>query len=163
MVWAERGGAKVSCQLFGDVALITLTLSPLSYDDLPETIKDVITDLLGELGLEAIVVDSHNSIDLEGGFEEYDASAFVEVARESIKRAQSEPKYSFKVGVSRIVPDEWGLDDGMSPAGMAALSIELEDGRRNAYVVVDGNNMAAGLRERIVPAVERLGLDASRS
>ena len=160
MVWAERGGANASCQLFGDVALITLTLSPLSYDDLPETIKDVITDLSGELGLEVIVVDSHNSIDLEGGLEEYDASAVVEVAREAIKRAQSEPKYSFKVGVSRIVPDEWGLEDGMGSAGITALAIELEGGRRNAYVVVDGNNMAAGLRERIVPAVERLGLDA---
>jgi len=160
MVWAERGGAKASCQVFGDAALVTLTLSPLSYDDLPETIKDVITDLSRGLGLEAIVVDSHNSIDLKGGLEEYDASTVVEAAREAIKRAQSEPTHPFKAGVSRVVPDEWGLGDGMGPAGITALAIELEDGRRNAYVVADGNNMAAGLRERIVPAIEDLGLYA---
>ena len=160
MVWVERGGAKASCQLFGDVALVTLTLSPLSYDDLPETIRDVITDLSGRLSLEAIVVDSHNSIDLEGGLEEYDTSTVVEAARVAIKRARSEPTYPFKAGVSRVIPDEWGLEDGMGPAGITALAIELEDGRRNAYVVVDGNNMAAGLRARIIPAVEALGLEA---
>jgi predicted neutral ceramidase superfamily lipid hydrolase len=54
------------------------------------------------------------------------------------------------VGVSRIVPDEWKLEDGMGPCGIATLIVKPENGNAFAYVVMDGNNMISGVREIIL-------------
>jgi len=159
MVWATRDGAQASCQLFGDVALITLSLSPKSYDDLPDEVRNRIMESARGMGVTAAVVDSHHSIDLESGLEDYDPDTLHEAAIEALSHALKMPQYPFAVGAARVIPEEWGLDEGVGPCGIAALALRLEGGQTSAYVVVDGNNMVSGLRERIAGAVRDIGLD----
>ena len=159
MVWAEVDGARASCQLFGDVALVTLSLSPKSHDDLPDELLNKITEAAGGMGLKAVVVDSHHSISLDGGLEEYDPENLCQAAKEALKLAQGMPKSHFGVGAARVIPDEWGLDEGMGPTGIAALAVRLASGQTSAYVVIDGNNMVSGLRDEIIDAVRSVGPD----
>jgi putative membrane protein len=159
LMWSESGGARASCQIFGDVALITLSLSPLSYDDLPEGLRERIAEAASEVKITAIVVDSHHSIDLERGLDDRDDEGLFQAAVDALKKAAVPPRASFSVGFSRIVPEEWGLDDGMGPCGIAAIAVGLETGQTSIYLVVDGNNMVPGLRERVVEAVRAIGVD----
>lgn len=159
MVWAERNGAWASCQLFGEAALVTLSLSPRSYDDLPEELQDRITGAARDMGLSACVVDSHHSIDLKGGFDEYDPDDLYEAAIQALRLALGTERSTFAVGVDRFIPSDWGLDEGMGPDGIAALAVRLDGGQTSAYVVIDGNNMAPGLRDGIVKAVKARGVD----
>jgi putative membrane protein len=46
----------------------------------------------------------------------------------------------------------WGPDQGIGPLGVRA-AVTRVDGDTTAYVLVDGNNMEPGLRERIVEEV----------
>jgi putative membrane protein len=159
MVWAERNGARASCQLFGEAALITLSLSPRSYDDLPEELHDRIAGAARDMGLSACVVDSHHSIDLERGFDEYEPDDLYEAAIQALRLALVNERSTFAVGMDRVVPGNWGLDEGMGPDGIAALVVRLDGGQTSAYVVIDGNNMAPGLRDGIVEAVKARGVD----
>lgn len=158
-VWAEEAWARASCQIFGGVALVTLSLSPKSYDDLPLELHEMIEGSAREMGLAAVVVDSHNSIQFDRGLEDYDPQNLHQAATIALERAEAMQKQPFAVGVARIVPDEWGLDQGMGPCGIAALAVRLEDGQTSCYIVVDGNNIVSGLRERIVEAVRATGVD----
>ncbi len=159
IVWAERNGARASCQLFGDVALVTLSLSPRSYDDLPEELHGGIAEAARDIGLSVCVVDSHHSIDLERGFDDYEADDLYEVAVQALRLALGKERSTFSVGVDRVVPSDWGLDEGMGSDGIAALAVRLDGGQTSAYVVIDGNNMVPGLRDEIVEAVKARGVD----
>lgn len=161
VVWAARNGAQASCQMFDGVALVTLTLSPKSCDDLPEALGDRIMDAAAEIGVTAIVVDSHNSIRQGDELNDADVDDLFYAAVEAIRDAKGTSRYKFSVGISRIVPSEWDLDDGMGPCGVAALALRLENGRTHVYVVLDGNNMRSGLRERITSALRTRGVDSA--
>ncbi len=159
LIWSEGDGAQASCQLFGDVAIITLSLSPKNYDDLPEELADRIMDAAMGLGLTAVVVDSHHSLLLDRELDEYDVDSLYDAATAAMSRAKMITKSDFAVGVARVLPREWGLEDGMGPCGIAAIAVRLENGQTSAYVVIDGNNMMSGLREAIVGAVRGRGID----
>ncbi len=159
VIRVERGGAKASCQVFGDIALVTLTLSPKSHDDLPEELADRIMEAASVMSVTAIVVDSHNSILQEDALDEDDVENLFHAAVEATMRAIEAGLHSYSVGVARVVPREWGLDDGMGPDGVVALAVRLENGQTSVYVVVDGNNMLSGLREKIVEALRSQGVD----
>ncbi len=161
LVWVERGGVGATCQVIGDIALITLTLAPLSYDDLPERILDEIQEAASRMGLRATVVDCHNSIDLVKGLDDYDETRIIDAAREALERADSSPRRRFEAAVARRVPWEWGLDEGMGPMGFSVLAMRVEGGGVYARVVVDGNNMVPGLRERLIGALEGLGFEGA--
>ncbi len=161
LVWVERGGVGVTCQVIGDVALITVTLAPLSYDDLPERVFDEIQAAASSMGLRAIVVDSHNSIDLVKGLDDYDETRIIDAAREALERADASPRWPFEAAVARRIPWEWGLDEGMGPMGFSVLAMRVEGSGVYARVVVDGNNMVTGLRERLIGAVEAVGFDGA--
>ena len=157
----ERGGVGVTCQVIGDVALITVTLAPLSYDDLPEMILDEIQEAASSMGLRAIVVDSHNSIDLLKGLDDYEEPRIIDAAKEALERADALPRRSFEAAVARRVPWEWGLDEGMGPMGFSVMAMRVEGGGIYARVVVDGNNMVTGLRERLIWALKAVGFDGA--
>lgn len=159
LIFVEVEGAQASCQLFGDVALITLTLSPKSCEDLPEDLGYSIMDAASGMGVTAVVIDSHNSIKKVDEMIDSDLKNLYNAAVKAIKLAKEAPQYAFNVGAARVVPPLWSLDDGMGPCGVATLVIKLEEGQTNVYVVLDGNNMRSGLRERILAALKAHGFD----
>jgi putative membrane protein len=149
MVRAEVSGAKASCQIFGETALLTLTLSPKSHDDIPDVVKDRIRDATSNRGLTAVIVDAHNCLDNEDFLSEADEKNLVAAAEEAMSKAQKSSTGPFKVGFSRVRPSEWGPDEGMGSCGIGALVVETFAGR-NAYVVFDSNNIIQGFREEVL-------------
>jgi putative membrane protein len=51
----------------------------------------------------------------------------------------------------------WEAEEGVGPLGIRVAVTEVDD-QRTAYVLVDGNNMEPGLRERIVSSVDGVDL-----
>jgi putative membrane protein len=51
-------------------------------------------------------------------------------------------------------PTDWTPDDGVGPLGVRVSVLDVA-GQTTAYVLVDGNNMTPGLRDRIVEALTR--------
>jgi len=156
-VRTQRDEASSSCQMFGDCALLTLTLAPKTMEDLPQELDHIIVTEAEKRGLSsAIVVDAHNSI--EGPFDPSEAveplrSAAVTSIEETLRLSRS----SFEIGAAKVVPQEFGLEEGMGPGGITAIVARVGD-QKTAYVTIDGNNMISNLREKILSALQEVGI-----
>ena len=150
--------ASALCQIFGDAALIVLTLSPKSFDDLPDELRERIEDEASRRGLKAIVVDAHNSLGESDEMTDEDLQNLHRAAVEAMEKALKAERLRFTFGVHRVIPREWGLEEGMGPLGISTLTLRLENGETYCYIVLDGNNLKAGLRERILQALRHMGM-----
>ncbi|RLI38665.1 hypothetical protein DRO60_02915 [Candidatus Bathyarchaeota archaeon] len=158
LVRARGERAEAACQLLGPLALVVLTASPETMEDLPPEVGELTAKRARELGLaDAIVVDAHNS--LNGPFDRTRlVERFTAAASEALGRARELPRSQLRFGMARVVPAEFTLEDGMGPGGISVLALEAGD-QKMAYVVVDGNNMVSGLREHLLEALRGLGFD----
>jgi putative membrane protein len=155
-VRVTEGFASASCQLFGKSALLSFTLAPKTTEDLPLELGRAVREEAAKLGLEsAVVVNSHNSItgntQIEATLDE-----LQDVASKSMRKALSMDSYPFKVGSSTTHPPEFSLKEGMGAGGITAVVIEIQE-QKAAYVVIDGNNMVSGLREKILSSLAEAG------
>ena len=64
------------------------------------------------------------------------------------------------VGSASVFPKEFSLKAGMGTGGITAIVVQVEK-QKTAYIVIDGNNMIPGLREKIIAALTSKGFDAS--
>jgi putative membrane protein len=64
------------------------------------------------------------------------------------------------VGAASVFPKEFSLQDGMGSGGITAIVVKVAE-QKYAYVVIDGNNMVSGLREKILSALAASGFDES--
>jgi len=153
----KRNEASASCQIFGGCALLTLTLSPKTMEDLPQELDCIIVDEAERRGLSsAIVVDAHNSI--EGPFNLNEVTENLrKAAVGSLEETLGCKRYPFKVGAAKVVPKEFGVREGMAPGGISVIVIMVGD-QKAAYVTIDGNNMISKLRERILLAIQEIGV-----
>jgi putative membrane protein len=156
-VRVKKKGASTSCQMLGDCAFLTLTLAPETMEDLPEELNSAIVNEAEGQGLSStIVVDAHNSIN--GPFNLETAMNPLKMAAvASLEETLSCQRCPFQVGASRIVPKEFGVEDGMGPGGISVIVTEV-DGQKAAYVTIDGNNMISGLRGKILSMLWELGI-----
>ncbi len=155
----QKGVAKASCQIFGRTAFIALTTSPLSMEDIPRRIGERIESTAKELGLNAIVVDAHNSYDDSAPLPDEGAlSDLVESARESMRLCNSYETSAFAVGSARTQVHGYGVYEGVGPDGVGAVIIRTA-GQTTSYIVIDGNNMVKGLREELLNFTRELGID----
>jgi len=158
----EVGHAKATCQFFGERGLITLTCAPENMEDVPfEVGERIASRCLALGGRVAAVIDAHNSIESGEqtlGLAERDLVDLQEAAESAITRALNDKQSVFKIGAARVVPSNWDLEQGMGYGGIAALVV-LSEEQRVAYIVVDGNNMVSGLREKTLEALKKLGID----
>jgi len=158
-VRVQEEPASASCQLFGDCALITLTLAPKTTEDLPYELGEAILAKAKNLELSnAVVINAHNSI--EGQFNLDEALPHLKnAAFEGLARAMIAKPKPLQVGVASLKPKEYGIREGMGPGGIVALVTRVGD-QKAAYVTVDGNNMVSGLREEILEALKGTGVEA---
>jgi putative membrane protein len=157
-VRVKKNGASVSCQLFNNCGLVSMTLAPETMEDLPPELDLFITDEAHKHGLAtAICVDAHNSI--HNGFDINAALApLKEVAVACLKKASTLKPQPFQMGVARVVSTEFSLADGLGQGGIVATVVKT--GKQTvAYVTIDGNNMVSGLREKILAAITEVGID----
>ncbi|MEM3165841.1 MAG: DUF2070 family protein [Candidatus Methanomethylicia archaeon] len=150
--------ATACCQIFGDNILMSLSLAPNTTEDLPRELNMKILKEAEKLGFKhCILINAHNSlnckIDSNTAFE-----ALERAAIEALKRVVSMKRTPFKMGVAHVMPKEFNLKEGMGPGGITVIVFEV-DSQRSSYIVIDGNNMISGLREKILDSIKSIGID----
>jgi putative membrane protein len=159
-VKVTEGVAAASCQIFGDTALLSFTLAPKTTEDLPQELGRIVCEEAEKYGLKsAMVVNAHNSINDTVDTEEY-LDALQMAASKCLQKAVTLPTKQFMVGAATVFPKEFNLKDGMGTGGITAIVVQVEK-QKTAYVVIDGNNMISGLREKILAALTSVGFDES--
>ena len=159
-VKVTEGGATASCQIFGDTVFLSFTLAPKTTEDLPQELGRMVNEEAAKHGLKsAMVVNTHNSINDIVDTEEY-LDALQKAASKCLQKAVALPTKQFMVGAATVFPKEFNLKDGMGTGGITAIVVQVEK-QKTAYIVIDGNNMISGLREKILAALTSVGLDES--
>ncbi len=155
-----EGGAIASGQIFGDTLFLSFSLAPETTEDLPQGLGRFVSEEAAKYGLTgSVVVNTHNSItdfvDVEAHLGELQTAA-SKCIQEAVKLRKKE----FLVGAASVFPKEFSLRNGMGTGGITAIVIEVET-QKTVYVVIDGNNMVPGLREKILAALALVGFGAS--
>ncbi len=160
LVRVSEGFVTASCQVFGKTAFLSFTLAPKTTEDLPQELGNLVRLEAERLGLDfAIVVNAHNSlttsVEVEASLE-----TLREVAAKCLQKAVSQKIFAFEVGTATVYPSEFTLKDGMGAGGITTIVVKVA-GQKTVYVVIDGNNMVSGLREKVLSALESAGFGES--
>jgi putative membrane protein len=156
-VRATVGNATASCQVFGECSLVTVTLSPNDMEDIPLEVGSRLADTARKFFKETALIDAHNSIKNTKIIDDRDKSDIVDSAEEAIEKACRESRSQFSFGAARISLDEFTQEQGVGSGGLVALVVKVGD-QMSAYLIIDGNNMKAGLRERILHVMYEMGI-----
>lgn len=156
LIQVKKNSAQATCQIFGEVAFITLTFAPLGMEDVPKHVGLEIRDIGKQKGFkDVIVVDAHNSVDTSIDLQILTPDklrSLVEVADQALSLAIKEKRFSFHMGMAHVTPQEFENRAGIGSSGIVALVITVSD-QTIAYIIIDGNNMISGLRERILSSL----------
>lgn len=157
-VKVSNGIATACCQIFGKSAFISFTLAPKTTEDFPQELGSFVNQEAERHGIACYtVVNAHNSINGNIDTEEV-LRSLKAVAVECLEKAVSLKQLPFEVGVANVKPKEFSLKDGMGPGGITALVVKVGV-QKTAYIVIDGNNMVTGLREKILSALSSIGIN----
>jgi putative membrane protein len=159
-VRAESGEATVRGQAFGDDALLVGTFAPGFADDIEYAVGLAAAAEARTAGLDdVLLVDAHNCNDglegedlghvVPGSERSFEMMSAAGAAAEDLVAAD---QHSLGLGVAWD-PTEWTPREGIGPLGVRVAVAETAD-HLTAYVLVDGNNMDPGVRERVRDAVE---------
>jgi putative membrane protein len=164
-VRTEAGEATVLGQAFGGDALLVASYAPSFADDVAYAVGLSAAAETRATGLEDVMlVDAHNSNDgltsedlghVTPGSER--SFAMIRAARDAGQRLATADRGPLRLGVAWDETD-WTPRDGVGPLGVRVAVAAIGD-RETAYVLVDGNNMEPGLRDRLVDAVRTTGVD----
>lgn len=159
-VRVSEGFVSASCQVFGKNAFLSFTLAPKTTEDLPQELGSIVREEAEKHGLDyTIVVNAHNSL-TENVNIEASLETLRDVASKCLEKAVAQPSYPFEVGTATVYPKEFSLKDGMGAGGITAIVVNVAN-QKTAYVVIDGNNMVSGLREKILSALNSTGFTES--
>jgi putative membrane protein len=107
---------------------------------------------------ETALIDAHNSIKNAKILDNKDESDIVDSTEKALEKASTEPRSPFSFGVAQVCLDEFTREQGIGPGGLVALVVKIAE-QMSAYLIVDGNNMKSGLRERILQAMVDMGIE----
>ena len=128
-------------------------MAPKTTEDLPQELDLFVREAASKHGLEcAIAINAHNSIENVYTAQNVPVENLRKLALQAIEKVLSGSHGTFKVGAYAIHPN------GMGAGGIVAIVFEVA-GQKTAYIVIDGNNMIVGLRERILEALSSEGFD----
>jgi len=152
------GNTKILGQRFGDSVFLVSTQAPTSTEDIEFAVGFTAMAEARVAGARfGAIIDAHNCTEpfataIEPGTR--DSYNIIRAAANASRRLLSQPDGPLKVGIASSPPICTRLE-GMGDLGMRVAVVEV-DGQKTAYIVIDGNNMIAGLRERII---EKLPVD----
>jgi putative membrane protein len=160
----ESGEATLTGQAFDSDALATVTFSPGFADDIEYGVGlAAISEARNGHLEDVLLADAHNC---NNGLEGPDLGHVVTGSERSFDviegagaladRLVDAPQAPLELGVAHD-GTPWGPQDGIGPLGIRVALLRVED-HTTAYVLVDGNNMEPGLRDRIVEAVDGVDL-----
>ncbi|MFB6185016.1 MAG: DUF2070 family protein [Haloarculaceae archaeon] len=156
----EEGEATLVGQAFGDDLLAVATFSPGFADDVEYSVGLSAMSEARSGGFDDVLLaDAHNCND---GLDGDDLGHVVPGSSRSFDLIYGAGKLALALADAERGPvrlgvaweeTPWEPKDGIGPLGIRVAVTEVND-QRTAYVVVDGNNMEPGLRDRIVGTVE---------
>ncbi|WP_049935059.1 DUF2070 family protein [Haloplanus natans] len=166
-VRTRSGEASMLGQAFGNDALLVASYAPGFADDVEYGVGLSAAAEARTVGLDdVLLVDAHNS---NNGLQGEDlghvtpgsqrAFDMLTAAKQAGGRLCEAPTGPIRLGVAWERTD-WDALDGIGPLGIRAAVVEVGD-QQTAYVLVDGNNMVPGLRDRVVDAVTARGIDVA--
>jgi len=147
---APRAGALARAQPVGDAVLVVITQAPEPTDDIDFAVTDQLErEYRGRVPL--AIVDAHNSyVEGQGDiiYGTPTAARVVEDARAAIDAVVAGPSANdLEIGTAARTGYSIG-HDGIGPHGIRVLAIR-SGGEVTAYVLIDGNNLVRGLRDRL--------------
>lgn len=151
---SKIGITNVTTLAFGDEILAIVSKSPYRSDDLdPATVMDAF-EAGSELGVRAMVVDAHNSVDGEDGPQE-------RITRDDWKGILNDTLHlkeeEFQIGAANS--EETGFRHGsdISDGGISVTIFATQEAK-NVLVSADSNNAISGLRERVAAELTSQGM-----
>jgi putative membrane protein len=159
-VRTRAGDAKMLGQRFGDDALLVTTCSPEFTDDVEYGVGLSAAAEARCSGIgDVMIVDAHNCNNGLAGEDlghVYPGSErsfeMMQAAGEAGERLAAAATGPLQLGVAWD-PTDWTPEEGVGPLGVRVAVTEV-GGATTAYVLVDGNNMEPGVRDRVVDAVD---------
>jgi len=153
---ASHGEATLVGQAFGDDAFMTATYAPAFADDVEYAVGLSARAEARSGGLDDVLLaDAHNC---NNGLDGDDLGHVTPGSKRSFDMIQAAgdlgttladaERHPLRLGVAWDRTD-WTPTDGIGPLGIRVAVTEVDD-QRTAYVLVDGNNMEPGLRDRLV-------------
>ena len=153
---STAGSATATCQVFGKSALVTMTTAPHDTEDIDFEIGELLHKSARRLFRCLALIDAHNSLGQMTVMSQEKLNDLAQSAKLAIKSTKGVRMRSASVGVAHTILREVSLKKGMGPGGIAVFWIKV-GGESYAYVVFDSNNMASGLRDRILSALKEMG------
>lgn len=160
---APRPGTLARAQVLGDAVLVLISQAPAPSDDIDYAVVDPLYDrsYAGEHPVLAFI-DAHNCYLNDLGDLTYGSPTHKQLVRD-IDAAVAGALAAAVTGPVRIGVGHRGgysvAEHGIGPEGIRALVVDGAGGR-TAYVLIDGNNLASGMREPVLAALAGL-VDAS--
>jgi len=155
---SKKGSTQANCQILDNCALITLSQSPEDMEDIPLEIGKIIFNEARNYFNLAAVIDAHNSIERIRHYSDQELSNFKESAFNVIHEAAKTKIRKFRFGSAKKIIKDFTLQDGFGPGGISIFLVEVND-KLTAYITIDGNNMVPGLREKILKAINEIGVE----
>ncbi len=152
-VHAQIGRAKVAGAAFSDDLILTVSFSPYGSDDLSPEVGVSVTGMARGVGLDASVVDAHNSIaDRQENPDLTDPGWKALLAAIAGAGATE-----FRVAYSNSKELGFKGEGDLTENGISLFMVAAE--RKSVLVLADANNAAPGLREETQRALEAAGYD----
>ncbi len=148
------GSVQILFQRFGDSVLLVTTRSPQRTEDLDFSVGMTIMAEGHRWFPHVAVVDAHNCMtDLSSPvlLATLTATEYQQGSLEAMERCRTTPLYPFRIGVTHLTLP-FSREQGFGDLGVQVLVVEV-DGQRTAYVLIDGNNMAKGVREVVLEQI----------
>ena len=148
------GSVQILFQRFGDSVLLVTTRSPQRTEDVDFSIGMTIMAEGHRWFPHVAVVDAHNCMtDLSSPvlLATLTATEYQHVSLEAMDKCRTTPLYPFRIGVTHLTLP-FAREQGFGDLGVQVLVVEV-DGQRTAYVLIDGNNMAQGVREVLLEQI----------
>lgn len=154
----SKNSATACCQIFGNFALLSFTLAPGTTEDFPQELGLFVRQEAEKRRLSCcVIVNAHNSINGPVSVQEA-LEALKTVAVACLEKCVSLRKFPFEVGAATVFPERFGSRDGMGPGGITVIVVKVGE-QKTAYVVIDGNNMISGLRDKILSCLYSIGIE----
>jgi len=154
----SNDNATANCQVFGKTAFLSFTLAPKTTEDLPQELSTIVREQARKVGLDsAVIVNTHNSL-TNDPLEDVPLEALRDVASRALDKAASTALQPFQVGAATVYPREFSLADGMGQGGITAIAVRVAQ-QEAVYVIIDGNNLVSGLREKLLSVFAEIGFE----
>jgi putative membrane protein len=152
-ILAKIDDFSAACVALGNQALVMVSSSPLSSDDITYSVEGKLASVAKEFGFDVSIVDAHNSIGSK--------RVKLEITsdrpwRDLIERLRREEEHEFRIGFAHSSEAEFSHGPDISDAGVGVLTFEVEK-TKWVLVLVDSNNANPGAKEEVKRKLESAG------